>query len=119
MKFFVLALCFLVATTARAQKNILPLPASPIVYCMLVVDGDYFSSIRLSLDYGQRMQQPVQDAELATIDAQVRRFTSVPAGLNYLYGLGWECVQTATLPNETTSHYVEGQIGYLLRRRTP
>lgn len=120
MKHLLLTCCLLLAGTARAQKNSAPLPAAPIVYCLLVVDGSYFSSVSLSLDYGQQQgKSSVQDAALAEAASQVRRFTSVPACLNYLHSLGWECVQSATLPNETSSHYVQGQIGYLLRRRTP
>jgi hypothetical protein len=120
MKYLLLACCLLLATAAHAQKKTTPPPpAAPIVYCMLVVDGSYFSSTTLRLDYGQGQKFPIQDASLAETAEQVNRFTSVPAGLNYLYSVGWECVQTATLPNETSSHYAEGQIGYLMRRRTP
>lgn len=121
MKHLLLICCLLLATTVYAQKKpvLPPPPTAPIVYCMLVVDGSYFSSTTLRLDYGQGQKVPIEDTALAEIASQVSKFTSVPAGLNYLYSVGWECIQTATLPNETSGHYVEGQIGYLLRHRTP
>lgn len=120
MKYYLLTLCLLLATAVSAQKKQdAPLPTSPVAYCLLVVSGRYFTTdVHLQLDYGQNMKQPVQDTELAALAEQVWHFTSVPAGLNYLYGQGWECVQTATLPR-TSVPYVEGEIGYLLRRRTP
>lgn len=120
MKHYLLALCLLLATAASAQKKQpVLLPTSPVAYCLLVVSGRYFiTDAHLQLDYGQNMQQPVQNTELAALAEQVWHFTSVPAGLNYLYSQGWECVQNATLTTETSGHYVESQIGYLLRRRT-
>lgn len=96
----------------------MPPPATPTVYCLLIVYGTSFNAVQLTLDYGQHQDYaPVQDATLAAQADQVRHIQSVPAALNYLYSQGWESIQTATLPNETSNHYVQGEIGYLLRRR--
>ena len=118
MKYFVFVLGLLGAATAYAQRGGPPLATAPVVYCLLVVNGSSFSSPTLSLDYGQNMRQPVQDAALANVATQIYGFTSVPAGLNYRYSQGWECVQTATLPHEVNGRF-DGQIGCLLRRRPP
>lgn len=114
-----LFVCFLLlVTVVHAQKNSAVLPTVPISYCMLVTEGAHFSGLNLTLDYGQHQgKASVQDAALASVAEQVARFTSVPAALNYLYSLGWECIQTATLPYEGSPNYLKGEMGYLLRRR--
>lgn len=119
MKNLLLAFFLLLTTTAYAQKNAAPLPAAPIIYCMLVAEGGHFSGLNLSLDYGQNQGRlSMRDTALANVAQQVARFSSVPAALNYLHSLGWECVQTSTLPYEGSPNYLKGEIGYLLKRHT-
>jgi hypothetical protein len=116
MKHLLLAAFLCVAAAAHAQKHpqkvVVPLPAAPITHCMLIATGRIFENETLALDYGQNSALKAQDSVLAIADKQVRRLDSVPAALNYLYSLGWECVQTTALTRD-----VDSEIGYLLRRR--
>jgi hypothetical protein len=120
MKHLLFAALLCVTAAAHAQKHtqkvVVPLPAAPITHCMLIATGRFFENESLTLDYGQNSALKVQDSVLTIAAKQVRRLDSVPAALNYLYSLGWECVQTTALPKETASS-IDSEIGYLLRRR--
>jgi hypothetical protein len=120
MKQLLLAAFLCVTAAAHAQKHtqkvVAPLPAAPIIHCMLIATGRVFENEVLTLDYGQNSALQAQDSVLATAAKQVHRLDSVPAALNYLYSLGWECVQTTTLTRDGSSS-LESEIGYLLRRR--
>jgi hypothetical protein len=115
MKQLLFTLCLL-STTVYAQKSPLPPPNVPSKYCLLYTLGSSFYATGLRLDYGQnqRKEMAVQDGSLSTLASAIERFTSVPAALSYLDSQGWDLVQSSTLPDDKS-----GQVGYLLRRRTP
>jgi hypothetical protein len=116
MKHLLLACCLLSnVTTIYAQTS--PGPAGRTVasvrYCLLIVKQKPFGGTSLHLDFGQdQRHNPVLRADLDLAARQVARFTSVPAALGYLDGIGWEFVQANTLP---ASLFALGRADYLLR----
>jgi hypothetical protein len=116
MKHLLLACCLLPSVyTLYAQTSPAPAvrPVASVRYCLLIVKQKPFGGTSLRLDFGQgQRHNPVIREDLDLAARTVARFTSVPAALGYLDGIGWECVQSSTVP---PSLFAQGRADYLLR----
>jgi len=115
LKLFCTVLLLAVASVAASAQTAVigsPTTAAQSHYCILVSTGAYYSSTEVRLDYGQNIKNAVVDPQLVEADAAVRKLGTVVAALNYMSGLGWDCIGINTLPGT----YADAQSGYLLRR---
>jgi hypothetical protein len=127
MKWLLFSTFFLCLSAAQAQTTP-PSTSDQLVtyrYCVLVVDGLYFSRPKgLFLDYGQNLPGATADVEMEQLVATLKN-TSTVGILNALGQHHWELVNTLMVPTEVRKSsigqdiFMELETRYVFRRRTP
>jgi hypothetical protein len=128
MKWALLLTSLLGAAAARAQTTPLPTGEQPATYryCVLIVDGKYFSSPESPrLDYGQALPGAPADVEMQQLLASLKS-ASIVGILNVLGQHHWELVSTLMVPTEARKSgfndretFLELETRYVFRRRIP
>lgn len=128
MKWLLFSIFLLGAAAADAQTTAPATSEQPATYryCVLIVEGKYFSSPESPrLDYGQSLPGAQVDVEMQQLLASLKS-SSIVGILNALGQHHWELVNTLMVPTEARKSsfndretFLELETRYVFRRRMP